>query len=288
MPILICIISAFFWAAFDLTRKLTLKRINSKTLLLTFTLAQLVFFIVWISVDTFNLKISEYVLPGTILICISVISALFFLKAIKQSDLSLTIPLLSLSPLFSSIFSLIFLNEKLSSIQYFGVFLIIIGTLILYSKRVTLFEVFRSFRIIANNHSARLMILVSIMWSITPVLDKLCLKNSSINIHGFIQSTGMLFFLIFLIAKNKDFERKSLRKNWKTVFLTILIGLIASILQFYAILSNYVPIMESIKRSIGQVSSVFLGNFFFKEKITKPKVFGVTILSIGVYLIIDF
>ena len=98
----------------------------------------------------------------------------------------------------------------------------------------------------------------------------------------------MLFFLIFLIAKNKDFERKSLRKNWKTVFLTILIGLIASILQFYAILSNYVPIMESIKRSIGQVSSVFLGNFFFKEKITKPKVFGVTILSIGVYSIVDF
>ena len=288
MPILICIISAFFWAAFDLARKLTLKRINSKTLLLTFTVAQLLFFIVWINVDSFNLKIIPYILPGIILICINVLSALFFLKAIKQSDLSLTIPLLSLSPLFSSIFSLIFLDEKLSSIQYFGIFLIIIGTLILYSKRITLFEVFRSFRIIANNISARLMILVSIMWSITPVLDKLCLKNSSINIHGFIQSIGMLFFLIFLITKSKDLQREALRKSWKTIFSTVLIGLIATILQFYAILNNYVPIMESIKRSIGQVSSIFLGNLFFKEKITKPKLFGVTILSLGIYFILDF
>ena len=147
---------------------------------------------------------------------------------------------------------------------------------------------FRSFRIIANNISARLMILVSIMWSITPVLDKLCLKNSSINIHGFIQSIGMLFFLIFLITKSKDLQREALRKSWKTIFSTVLIGLIATILQFYAILNNYVPIMESIKRSIGQVSSIFLGNLFFKEKITKPKLFGVTILSLGIYFILDF
>ena len=33
MPILICVISAFFWAAFDLTRKLTLEKINSINLL---------------------------------------------------------------------------------------------------------------------------------------------------------------------------------------------------------------------------------------------------------------
>ena len=36
------------------------------------------------------------------------------------------------------------------------------------------------------------MVLVSIIWSLTPVLDKLCLKNSSINIHGVIQSSGMI------------------------------------------------------------------------------------------------
>ena len=80
------------------------------------------------------------------------------------------------------------MNENLLNIQYLGIFLIILGTLILYSKKLTLNEILQSFKIILTNNSAKLMVLVSIIWSLTPVLDKLCLKNSSINIHGVIQS----------------------------------------------------------------------------------------------------
>tara|TARA_B100000530_G_C15831597_1_gene437651 strand:+ start:104 stop:964 length:861 start_codon:yes stop_codon:yes gene_type:complete len=286
MPILICVISAFFWAAFDLTRKLTLEKINSINLLLIFTLAQCLLFSIWLFYDDFSIDLKQYLLPGLILIFIGLLSAILFLKAIKQSDLSLTIPLLSLSPMFSSIFSLFFLNEKLSNIQYSGVFLIIFGTLVLYSKKLSLNEILKSFKIILNNNSAKLMIIVSIIWSLTPVLDKLCLKNSSINIHGLIQSFGMVIALAFLLKKNSKAEIRSIKKNWQIILLTISMGTIATILQFYAILSSYVPIMESIKRSVGQLSSVFLGKLFFNEEVTKPKVMGVIILSIGVYFIV--
>ena len=126
------------------------------------------------------------------------------MKAIQQSDLSLTIPLLSFSPMFSSIFFFFFLNEQLSKIQYFGVFLIIFGALILYSKKLTLEEFLKSFKtVILKNSSAKLMIIVSIIWSLTPVLDKLCLEHSSINFHGFIQSLGMIILLIFFSRKIK-------------------------------------------------------------------------------------
>ncbi len=286
MPILICIISAFFWAAFDLTRKLTLEKISSVNLLLIFTLAQFVIFFTWLFYEDFSINLVSYLLPGIVLIVIGLLSALLFLKAIKQSDLSLTIPLLSLSPMFSSLFSFFFLNEKLSNIQYLGVFLVIFGTLILYSKKITFNEIIKSFKIILTNNSAKLMIIVSIIWSLTPVLDKLCLKNSSINIHGLIQSLGMILLLILLLRKNSDYKTVNIKKNWQLILLTVSIGTTATILQFYAILSNYVPIMESIKRSIGQLSSVFLGKLFFDEKITKPKVLGVIILSIGVYFIV--
>ena len=178
------------------------------------------------------------------------------------------------------------MNEKLLNIQYLGIFLIILGTLILYSKKLTLNEILQSFKIILTNNSAKLMVLVSIIWSLTPVLDKLCLKNSSINIHGVIQSSGMIILLIFLSKKKGSYETVNMKKNWKLILLTVLIGTTATILQFYAILSNYVPIMESIKRSIGQLSSVFLGKIFFNEKITKPKILGVIFLSIGVYFIV--
>ena len=108
MPILICIISAFFWAIFDLTRKLSLKKINSVNLLLIFTITQFIIFLIWIFIDNFSINLIPYLLPGIILIFVGLFSALLFLKAIQQSDLSLTIPLLSFSPMFSSIFSFFF------------------------------------------------------------------------------------------------------------------------------------------------------------------------------------
>ena len=285
MPILICIISAFFWAIFDLTRKLSLKKINSVNLLLIFTITQFIIFLIWIFIDNFSINLIPYLLPGIILIFVGLFSALLFLKAIQQSDLSLTIPLLSFSPMFSSIFSFFFLNEQLSKIQYFGVFLIIFGALILYSKKLTLEEFLKSFKVILKNSSAKLMIIVSIIWSLTPVLDKLCLEHSSVNFHGLIQSLGMIILLIFLSKKDKV-QTVNTKKNWRLILLTVFVGSTATILQFYAILTNYVPIMESIKRSVGQVSSVFLGKIFFNEKINKPKVIGVIILSVGVYFIV--
>ena len=285
MSIFICIISAFFWAAFDLTRKLSLQKINSVNLLLIFTFAQTLIFGGWVFYEDPFLNLKSYIFPGLILIFISLFSALLFLKAIKQSDLSLTIPLLSLSPLFSSLFSFFFLNEKLSYFQYIGIFLIILGTLVLYSKNITLGEIFKSFKILITNRSARLMIIVSLIWSLTPVLDKLCLQKSSINIHGLIQSLGLVILLTFLLKKEK-YQIFSLKKNWRLILITIFTGIIATVLQFYAILFNYVPIMEAIKRSIGQLSSVFFGKVFFKEKITKPKILGVLILSFGVYYIL--
>ena len=285
MSIFICIISAFFWAAFDLTRKLSLQKINSVNLLLIFTFAQTLIFGGWVFYEDPFLNLKSYIFPGLILIFISLFSALLFLKAIKQSDLSLTIPLLSLSPLFSSLFSFFFLNEKLSYFQYIGIFLIIFGTLVLYSKNITLSEILKSFKILITNKSARLMIIVSLIWSLTPVLDKLCLQKSSINIHGLIQSLGLVILLTFLLKKQKH-QIFSLKKNWGLILITIFTWIIATILQFYAILFNYVPIMEAIKRSIGQISSVFFGKVFFEEKITKPKILGVLILSFGVYYIL--
>ena len=285
MSILICIISAFFWAAFDLTRKLSLQKINSVNLLLIFTLAQTLIFGSWVFYEDPFLNLKSYIFPGLILILISLFSALLFLKAIKQSDLSLTIPLLSLSPLFSSFFSFFFLNEKLTYFQHIGVFLIIFGTLVLYSKKITLGEILKSFKVLVINNSAKLMIVVSLIWSLTPVLDKLCLEHSSINIHGLIQSFGLMILLIFLLKKEK-YEFLSLKRNWRLILITILTGIIATVLQFYAILFNYVPIMETIKRSIGQLSSVLFGKLFFEEKITKPKILGVSILSVGIYYIL--
>ena len=286
MAILVCMISGVFWAFFDLSRKITLKKISSFTLLILFSLAQLIIFSIWIIFEKYQINIRSYIFPGLLLLLISILSAFLFLKALSISELGMSIPLLSFSPLFSTIFSSIILDENLQKLQYFGITLIILGTMILYSKSFSLQEIFRSFKYIAQNRGARYMILVSLIWSLTPILDKICFKHSSMNIHGFIQSFGTLIIL-FLANKRIFFDDlQTIKKSSFTICITMLIGTIATIMQFFAISLTFVSIMESIKRSIGQVFSVILGTIYFSEKITSQKIVGVIILSFGVFMIL--
>ena len=284
--IFICLISGIFWALFDLTRKMSLKVIKPKILLILFSTLQIIIFLIWCINESFNFFITPYFFPGLTLVLLGIFSAFIFLKSIKESELSLTIPLLSFSPLFSSFFSYLFLAETLNKQQYLGIFIIIFGTLFLYTKKLNLSHFLKSFQNIINSKSANLMILVSFCWSLTPVLDKICLKYSSVNFHGLIQSILTFIFLVIFSFKDLTALKKKRIRSLTLVFITLCIGTFATILQFYAILFNFVPIMESIKRATGQFSAVIFGRIFFNEKITVQKIIGVSLLSYGVFLII--
>ena len=285
MSLLLCILNGFFWAFFDVTRKLSLKYLSPKILLSIFMIVQVIFFFLWTCFEKNFSFDAKYILPGSILVIISVISAILFLKSIIHSDLSLTIPLLSLTPLFSSFFSFLLLDEKLSTLQYIGIGTVVVGTLILYSKNLKINSLFESFTIIKKNKGALLMILVAFFWSITPIVDKICLQFININSHGLIQSLGMLISL-FLISY-KEFKITNFTEKSKfLVVATVLIGTVATILQLYSILQNFVPIMEVIKRTIGQTCAVIFGFIIFKEKINKQKVLGVTVLTMGIFFIL--
>lgn len=285
MTIVICILNGFFWALFDVTRKLSLKYISPKVLLTLFMIVQFIFFFSWVCFEE-NFRIEKsYFIPGLILVLISVISAIIFLKSLVLSDLSLTIPLLSLTPIFSSFFSYLVLNETLKRIEYYGILIIVLGTLILYAEKFELRSIFKSFERISLNVGARLMVLVSVFWSITPIIDKVCLNYTSVNVHGLIQSFGMLLFLL-IISRKELTNLNKINKSSGLIIITLCVGTIATVLQFYAILENYVAIMEAIKRTLGQTCAVLFGFLIFKEKISLQKIVGVIILSTGVFFIL--
>ena len=148
MTLIICILNGLCWSLFDITRKLSLQYLSPKILLSLFMIIQFFFFFSWILIEqSFEIQ-KSYILPGLILILISVFSALFFLKSLLISDLSLTIPLLSLTPVFSSFFSYFIINEALESTEYFGILIIVLGALVLYAERLQIRSIFNSFRII--------------------------------------------------------------------------------------------------------------------------------------------
>ena len=286
MIIFICILSGIFWSMFDLARKKTLKRIQPVSILIIFSLGQIIFFSIWTFSGSFYIHFQEYLVPGLLLIIISVFSALLFLKSLEISELSLTIPLLSFTPLFSAIISSILLGENLNQFQYIGIFIIIFGTMTLYSKSLNLFDILNSFKVLVNNTGAKYMVLVSFFWSLAPILDKICFKYSPMSLHGLIQCFGAFIILMILNQRKVKKELFLISKNYKLISITVIIGVTATVLQFYAITLTFVSIMESIKRSIGQILSIIFGKFFFNESITLNKVFGVLILSYGVFCIL--
>tara|TARA_B100000989_G_scaffold26379_1_gene17047 strand:+ start:939 stop:1808 length:870 start_codon:yes stop_codon:yes gene_type:complete len=282
MAIFICIISGIFWSLFDVSRKLTLGKISSISLLIIFSIAQILIFFIWVILDGFKIDIFSYFIPGVSLIIISTISALLFLESIKKSELSLTIPLLSFTPLFSALLSSFMLKENLVITQYFGIIFIFFGAIILYSKKISLTEIYNSIFSILKNKSAKYMLCVSFLWSLTPIIDKICFKFSSINLHGLIQAIG-IFLILFCFYKHsiqKDFS--TIKANKLLILITVLIGTIATVLQFFAIKLTFVSIMESIKRSFGQILSIVFGSIFFKESISHQKILGIFIIITGV------
>ena len=152
MGLLVSFISAFFWAFFDLARKISLKKIDPYNFLIVFSFFQILLFFNWTIFSEFKFNFLNYSIPGIILVLINILSGVLFLKSLKLSDLSLTIPLLSFTPLFSTIFSAIILDESLNFFQYFGIFLIIFGAMVLYSKSMKLRDIFFSLKILTQGN----------------------------------------------------------------------------------------------------------------------------------------
>ena len=290
MSLFICAISALFWSFFDLTRKLCLKKTSPQILLLIFSFSQIIIFSFWCLIATTNILINEYLWLGLFLIIINIISAIFFLKSLTLSDISMTIPLLSFSPLFSAFFSYLLLSESINFFQYVGIFLIMFGTMLLYTRSLNFKDLVFSLTLIFSDKGAKYMLFVSLIWSITPIFDKLCFKYASFNIHGFIQALGMFLILTILeMKKEKIFPQiKQLSKDFKLLSITMLVGTIATILQFFAISLAFVPIMESMKRSIGQIGAVIYGKYIFNEKVTIKKILGIFIISFGTFFVLLF
>ena len=288
MSLLILFLSGLFWAIFDLVRKMALQSQSLLTVIYVTIFSQLIIFMMSLLLSKLLISSNDYYPLLIIISFLNLISLYCFLKALKIQEISMCIPLLSYSPLFSLIFSKILLDESLSISQHIGIIIIFIGSFILYSKSLHFKDLLYSPFSLIKNKSAQLMIIVTIIWSAIPVLDKKSLNYTDIYMHGFLQSLLGFLFLFFFI-RHKGEQRIAFIKNKKssiTLILLVIIGFLASITQLFALTINLVPILEVVKRATGILLALFFGYFFFKEDINKKKVYSITIIIIGLSFVI--
>ena len=111
-----------------------------------------------------------------ILLPLEITALILYVKAIKTSPLSLTIPFMALSPVFIIIIAFFLLGEWPDKSGFLGIFLITAGAYLLNAKASNL-GLLGPIKAIAKERGSVLMIIVAIIYSITSTIGKIAVQH---------------------------------------------------------------------------------------------------------------
>ena len=183
--------AALAYSGLDVLRKLLAEEIGPIALLVLLTLGSMPLFVLWaLSEGSWEVG-AGYLVPGVGTIALNVAANLAFLQAVRVSPLSLTIPYLSLTPVFATVLAIPLLGELPTALQNGGIVLVVVGAFWLNlpaDGSVSLRAVGRG---LVEERGSLLMILTALCWSLAAPLDKLAIGASSPALHALIMMTGI-------------------------------------------------------------------------------------------------
>jgi drug/metabolite transporter (DMT)-like permease len=209
-----------------------------------------------------------------------------YMKAIKRSPLSLTLPFLALTPVFLIISGKIILHEDINPIGLSGILLIVFGAYALHAGTSRL-GIFEPFRAIFKERGSIYMIIVAFIYSITSACGKFAIKQSSPLFFGatYDPLLGFLFIPVVCIRYSRGALNLSLLKSHKWQFLLLAIVFSLSVITHcIGISMANAAYMISIKR-LSMVFAVFYGHILFKEKEIANRLIGTSLMFAGAVLI---
>jgi drug/metabolite transporter (DMT)-like permease len=213
---------------------------------------------------------------------IQVFTTILYFKAIKHSDLSVTVPMVTFTPLFLLVTSPIILGEFPGPLGLAGILLIVMGSYMLNIKQRSK-GYMAPFRALLTEQGPRYMLIVAVLWSISSSIDKIGVLSSS---PGFwVLSVNVLItILISPIVVVHSKRRGMVRENIRIMVAVGLVGGIYMLFQNIAITLTLVVFVSSIKR-LSVIFSVLLGWAIFKEKCIRERLLGALVMVLGAILI---
>lgn len=214
---------------------------------------------------------------------LDIIAVLLYIRAIKVSPLSLTLPFLSLTPVFLIVTSYIFLGEKPDEFGFIGVILVVIGAYLLNVHTISQ-GFLAPFKAIAKEKGSVLMIIVAFLFSIGACLGKIAVQHSSPEFFSVIYIFLLSLVLFIIISlKSKHFLSKLISRPIPFIFIGLLIAIMV-ITHLKAISLIEVSYMVSVKR-LSILFGVLYGIMFFKETNIKERFLGATVMVSGIIVI---
>ena len=217
---------------------------------------------------------------------LDIIALLLYMKAIKVSPLSLTLPFLSLTPVFLIGTSYVILGEKPDKSGFIGIILVVIGSYLLNVHTISR-GVFEPFKAIAKEQGSVLMIVVAFVFSIGVCFGKIAVQHSNPAFFSVIYIFLLSLFLFIIVSfKSKQFLSKSISRPVPFVFIGMLIAIMI-VTHLKAISLIEVSYMISVKR-LSILIGVIYGVMFFNETNIKERFLGATVMVSGITMIAVF
>jgi len=277
---------ALAFSGADISRKLLVAWIRPVPLLFALAAGMAPFFLAWHVQEGAALPGSEYWLPGLGSTLINVAANLAFIEALRRSPLSLTVPLLSLTPVFTALLAIPLLGETPELRQWFGIGAVVVGAFWLNLGRGPI-SVTQSWRAFLREPGSRLMVGVSLMWSLAMPLDKLAVRAAGPSFHGVVLNVGVAAaLLVMATARGRLSEFRDLRHRPGLMLFGILISVVALGLQLIAIKIVWVGFVETMKRGVGSFLALLWGRLIFAEALERQRFIAVAVMGIGVALIL--
>ncbi|MBE7546410.1 MAG: EamA family transporter [Planctomycetia bacterium] len=283
----ISLFCAFCVATADALSKKVLKEKNEYIVLwvrIGFASPFLLCFLPFIEIPTLD---NIFFLILIFLVPLETTALILYMKAIKISPLSMTLPFLALSPGFLIVTSNIILGERQHKHGIIGVLLVTLGAYLLNVK-MSRQGILQPFKAILRERGSVYMIIVAFIYSITSNLGKLAIQHSS---PLFFSATYFPFLSLvlfpLLLWKNNGKIRQPLSSHLAIFILIGLLIVFSTVSHFYAVTLTEVPYFISVKRT-SLLFSILYGAILFKEKNIAERLVGGMVMFAGVIVILLF
>jgi len=212
---------------------------------------------------------------------LEIVAIVLYIKALKSSPLSLTLPFLSLTPVFLIGVSYLLVGEKVSAAGALGIVCIAAGGYTLNIREIRK-GLFQPFAAIVRERGSVYMILVAFIYSITASLGKKAITHSSPMFFVIVYLTGFFLLLTPVALYMTRKELKLLRRAgvFKVALLPGICEFVADLSYVFGLSLAKVAYLISVRR-LAVLVGVLYGFVLFKESGIMERFLGASLMLAG-------
>ena len=280
--------AAFFTSLADVFNKKVLKEMDEWFVIWLDLLVTMPILILFSGYFEFTMPSSEVFMVILELLPLEIAAFYLYMKAIRVSPLSLTVPFLAFTPVFTILTAGLILGEQIPTTGILGVSLVSAGAYLLNGEHM-LKKPYAPIVAIFKVPGSRYMLIVAMIYAVTSTLGKKAVLLSDPFSFGLVYISCQAIVLTVIntvrLANNPDLiKRVKNKKAWMLVFAAGISMAIMVMAHFSAIQLAPVSYMISVKR-LSLVISVIFGWLVFREEEILYRILGASLMMSGVVLV---